>query len=70
MSARPAAVVFGATGNQGSNVVKHLYAAGWADIYCVTRNPADARPQQVAPLPLRYLEASMVDRRITQNALA
>lgn len=44
---RPAAVVFGATGNQGSNVVKHLYGVGWADIFCVTRTPADARSQQV-----------------------
>jgi len=46
-SERPAAVVFGATGNQGSNVVRHLYAAGWADIFCVTRNPEDPRSQQV-----------------------
>ena len=44
---KPAVVVFGATGNQGSNVVRHLHAAGWCDIFAVTRNLHDARSQQV-----------------------
>jgi len=44
---RPAVVVFGATGNQGSNVIKHLHAAGWADIYAVTRDVTTERAQQV-----------------------
>jgi nucleoside-diphosphate-sugar epimerase len=44
---KPAVVVLGATGNQGSNVVKHLYAAGWCDIFAVTRNISDQRSQQL-----------------------
>lgn len=44
---KPAVVVFGATGNQGSNVIKHVYALGFADIYAVTRNIHDPRSKQV-----------------------
>ncbi|KAJ1482872.1 hypothetical protein T484DRAFT_1802638 [Baffinella frigidus] len=43
-----AMVVFGGTGNQGSCVLKHFHAAETPNVTCVTRNPADARAQQMA----------------------
>ena len=59
---RPAAVVFGATGNQGSSVLKHLYAEGSHDIYAVTRGMdsnamqlpqvhSESRAPTVCPVP-------------------
>mmetsp|Transcript_98951 Transcript_98951/g.159544 ORF Transcript_98951/g.159544 Transcript_98951/m.159544 type:complete len:382 (+) Transcript_98951:117-1262(+) len=61
---RPAVVVFGATGNQGSNVIKHLHAAGWADIYAVTRDVTTERAQQLpAVFPgLKMLSGDLEDK--------
>ena len=45
---KPAAVIFGATGNQGSSVLKHLYAGGSFEIFAVTRDVTNARSLQVS----------------------
>ncbi len=62
---KPAVVVFGATGNQGSNVVKHLHAAGWCDIFAVTRSLHDARSQQVRSFSFVVSVALAAARRET-----
>jgi len=69
MSGKKIITVFGATGNQGGSVAKHLLKDGTFAVRAVTRKPTGPAAEELKKLGAEVVEADLENKESVKNAL-